>query len=238
MEEQHSRTAMMLGEEGVARLRGAHVVLFGLGGVGSYAAEALARAGIGRLTLIDGDTVSISNLNRQLPALRSTIGRPKVQVMAERIADIDPEIRVNAMELFYSQETADRVSFAGVDYVADAIDTVTAKLLLIQRARELDIPVISCMGAGNKLDPAQFRVADIEKTSICPLARAVRTELRRRGVAGVKAVFSKEEPRIPMGGQEPGSRRQTPGSLSFVPAAAGLVLAGEIIRDLAGLGQL
>ena len=229
---------MMLGEEGVARLRGAHVVLFGLGGVGSYTAEALARAGIGRLTLIDGDTVSISNLNRQLPALRSTIGRPKVQVMAERIADIDPEIWVNAMELFYSQETADRVSFAGVDYVADAIDTVTAKLLLIQRARELDIPVISCMGAGNKLDPAQFRVADIEKTSVCPLARAVRTELRRRGVTGVKAVFSKEEPRIPMDGQEPGSRRQTPGSLSFVPAAAGLVLAGEIIRDLAGLGQL
>lgn len=229
---------MMLGEEGVARLRGAHVVLFGLGGVGSYTAEALARAGIGRLTLIDGDAVSISNLNRQLPALHSTIGRPKVQVMAERIADIDPEIQVNAMDLFYSQETADRVSFAEVDYVADAIDTVTAKLLLIQRARELDIPVISCMGAGNKLDPAQFQVADIEKTSVCPLARAVRTALRQRGVTGVKAVFSKEEPCVPLGGQEPGSRRQTPGSLSFVPAAAGLVLAGEIIRDLAGLGQL
>lgn len=235
MEEQYSRTMMALGEPGVMRLRKAHVILFGLGGVGSFTAEALARAGIGKLTLIDGDKISVSNLNRQLPALHSTLGRAKVQVMAERIADIDPEISVRPMELFYSAETAEQVDFSGADYVADAIDTVSAKILLIERAKKLGIPVISCMGAGNKLDPTRFQVAEIEKTTVCPLAKAVRLQLRRLGITGVKAVFSTEQPHAPIGGQNLGSRKQTPASLSFVPSVAGLILAGEIIKDIAGV---
>ncbi len=230
MEEQYSRTEMMLGETGVARLKNAHVMLFGLGGVGSYTAEALARAGVGKLTLVDGDTVSVSNINRQLPALHSTVGRPKTEVVAERIADIDPSILVVQKNLFYSEETADEVSFEDVTYVADAIDTVTSKILLIQRAREQGIPVISCMGAGNKLDPTMFRVAEIEKTRGCPLARVMRTELRKRGISGVKAVYSEEEPYLAIPHME--GRKQIPGSLSFVPAVAGLVLAGEVIKDI------
>ena len=222
---------MMLGDAGMKRLRSAHVLLFGLGGVGSYAAEALARAGVGKLTLVDGDTVSVSNINRQLPALHSTVGRPKTQVVAERIADIDPAIEVVQKNLFYSEATADEVSFFGVTYVADAIDTVTSKLLLIQKARELKIPVISCMGAGNKLDPTMFQVAEIEKTRVCPLARVMRTELRKRGISGVKAVYSEEEPYLQIPQSE--GRKQTPGSLSFVPSVAGLILAGEIIKDIA-----
>ncbi len=231
MEEQYSRTEMMLGESGVRALKNAHVLVFGLGGVGSYAAEALARAGVGILTLVDGDVVSVSNINRQLPALRSTVGRPKTEVMAERIADIDPSIRVIAKNLFYQEATADEISFDGVTYVADAIDTVTSKILLIQKARALGIPVISCMGAGNKLNPSLFQVADIEKTRVCPLARVMRTELRKRGISGVKAVYSEEEPycQIPRGD----GRKQTPGSLSFVPSVAGLILAGEVIKDIA-----
>lgn len=231
MEEQQSRTRMMLGDEGVKRLRKAHVLLFGLGGVGSYAAEALARAGVGTLTLVDGDTVAVSNINRQLPALHSTLGRPKTEVVAERIADIDPTISVTQKYLFYSADTAEEVSFSGVTYVADAIDTVTSKILLIQRARELDIPVISCMGAGNKLDPTRFQVAELGKTRVCPLARVMRSELRKRGISGVKAVYSEEEPFV-LNPRSDG-RKQTPGSLSFVPSAAGLILAGEIIKDIA-----
>ncbi len=231
MREQDSRTAIMLGEEGVERLKNAHVLLFGLGGVGSYTAEALARAGIGALTLVDGDTVSVSNINRQLPALHSTVGKSKVKVVAERIADINPDCKVIQKHLFYSAETEVDVDFSKVTYVADAIDMVTSKILLIQRARELNIPVISCMGAGNKIDPTMFQVAEIEKTSVCPLARVMRTELRKRGITGVKAVYSKEEPFRQK--TEPGVRKQTPGSLSFVPSVAGLIMAGEIIRDIA-----
>ncbi len=222
---------MMLEEEGVKRLADAHVLLFGLGGVGSYTAEALARAGVGTLTLVDGDEVAVSNINRQLPALHSTVGESKVQVVAERIADINPDCKVIQKHLFYSAETAEEVDFADVTYVADAIDTVTSKILLIQKAKELKIPVISCMGAGNKLDPTQFQVAEIEKTSVCPLARVMRTELRKRGITGVKAVFSKEEPYLQSPKTE--GRKQTPGSLSFVPSVAGLIMAGEIIKDIA-----
>lgn len=231
MREQDSRTAMMLGESGVRRLRDAHVLLFGLGGVGSYTAEALARAGIGTLTLVDGDTVSVSNINRQLPALHSTIGKSKVEVVADRIKDINPDCEVIRKDVFYSAETEEEVAFSGVTYVADAIDTVTSKILLIERARKLNLPVISCMGAGNKLDPTMFQVAEIEKTSVCPLARVMRAELRKRGITGVKAVFSKEEPfsQVP----KTDERKQSPGSLSFVPSVAGLVMAGEIIRDIA-----
>ncbi len=233
MKEAESRTAMMLGEEGVQKLKGAHVLLFGLGGVGSYTAEALARAGVGKLTLVDGDTVAESNINRQLPALCSTIGRAKTEVMKERIRDINPEIIVECKTLFYNRTTEAEVSFAGVTYVADAIDMVTSKILLIEKARSLSIPVISCMGAGNKLDPTRFEVADLEKTSVCPLAKVMRTELRKRGIAGVKAVFSKEEPiktETPEGG-----RKKTPGSVSFVPSVAGLILAGEVIKDIVKL---
>lgn len=222
---------MMLGEEGVNRLKSAHVLLFGLGGVGSYAAEALARAGVGVLTLVDGDTVTVSNINRQLPALHSTVGKSKVEVVAERIADINPDCKIIQNPVFFSAETEDAVDFSSVTYVADAIDTVTSKILLIQKARELDIPVISCMGAGNKLDPTMFQVAEIEKTSVCPLARVMRTELRKRGITGVKAVYSKEEPFLQIPKSD--GRKQTPGSLSFVPSVAGLVMAGEIIRDIA-----
>ncbi len=230
MREEDSRTAMLVGEEGVNRLKNAHVLLFGLGGVGSYTAEALARAGVGAITLVDGDTVSLSNINRQLPALHSTVGKSKVAVVAERIADINPDCQVIKKHLFYSAETEDEVDFSQATYVADAIDTVTSKLLLIEKAKKLCLPVISCMGAGNKLDPTRFQVAPIEKTSVCPLARVMRNELRKRGITGVKAVYSQEEPflQVPKTNQ----RKQTPGSLSFVPSVAGLVMAGEIIRDI------
>ncbi len=231
MKEQDSRTGMMLGEDGVERLAKSHVLLFGLGGVGSYTAEALARAGVGALTLVDGDTVAVSNINRQLPALHSTVGKTKVQVVAERIADINPDCKVIPKSIFYSAETVEEVEFAGVTYVADAIDTVTSKILLIERAKAYNLPVISCMGAGNKLDPTQFQIAEIEKTSVCPLARVMRTELRKRGITGVKAVFSKEEPCLQIPKTE--GRKQTPGSLSFVPSVAGLIMAGQIIKDIA-----
>ena len=230
MEEQESRTELLIGREAIQRLRKSHVMLVGLGGVGSYAAEALARAGVGRLTLIDGDVVAESNLNRQLLALHSTLGRAKAEVMAERIADIDPRIQVRAMPLFYAEETEKQVDFSDVDYVADAIDSVPSKLLLIRRARQAGVPVISCMGAGNKLDPTRFEVADLEKTAVCPLAKLVRTALRKEGITGVKAVFSREEPCVP---QTRVSGSRTIGSISFVPSAAGLIMAGEIICTIA-----
>ena len=233
VDEQYSRTAMVLGEEGVKKLRYAKVILFGLGGVGSYTAEALARAGVGHLVLIDGDTVSVSNINRQLPALNSTVGRAKTDVVRERIYDIDPSIKVETINVFYNAENADRVDFSRVDYVADAIDTVASKILLIEKARNMDIPVISCMGAGNKLDPTRFEVADIEKTSVCPLAKRVRIELRKKGIRGVKAVFSKEEPVKLFANDKSETGKSIPGSLSFVPSVAGLIMAGEIIKDIA-----
>ncbi len=234
MGEQESRTAMLIGTAGVERLRQAGVAVFGLGGVGSYAAEALARAGVGRLLLVDDDLVALSNLNRQLYALRSTIGMPKVQAAWERIRDIDPSIQVDARMCRYSQETADAFPLSEWDYVIDAIDSVTDKLLLIQRAKGADTPIISCMGTGNKLDPSAFRVSDIQQTDGCPLARVMRRELRKRGIQGVRVVWSPEPPRKPAFQPEdaaPG-RRAVPGTLSFVPGAAGLLCAGEAIRHI------
>lgn len=235
LQEQYSRTALLLGEEGVERLRNASVAVFGIGGVGSFAAEALARGGVGSLTLIDPDAVSISNINRQLIALHSTVGKNKAEVMKARIADIDPETQVTALPFFYDASTADAVDLSGFDYVVDAIDTVSSKLLLIERAAAAGVPVISSMGAGNKLDPAAFEVADIYSTSVCPLARVMRRELKKRGIESLPVVYSREEAIKPIASGEetvPG-KRTTPGSISFVPSAAGLILAGEVIRTLA-----
>ena len=240
MADQYSRTRLLLGAEGVDKLRAARVILFGLGGVGGYTAEALARAGVGAMDLVDDDTVSLTNINRQLFATHSSIGKYKVDVAAERIRDIDPTISVGTYRAFYLPETAEQFDFSQYDYVIDAIDTVTGKLELYRQAREAGVPVISCMGTGNKLDATAFRVADIAKTSGCALARVLRKECGKRGIKGVKVVYSEEIPMEPMeiGETEPqregSSRRSTPGSVSFVPGAAGLVMAGEVIKDLCG----
>ena len=225
---------MLLGAQAVERLRRAHVILFGVGGVGGSAAEALARGGVGALDLVDPDRVSLSNLNRQMAALHSTLGRYKAEAARERLLDIDPDMAVNVYTVFYGPETADGFDLGRYDYVIDAVDTVSAKLELAVRAQAAGVPVISCMGAGNKLDPAAFRVSDISKTSVCPLARVMRRELKKRGVTRLKAVWSPEPPLTPEGGEEAEGRR-IPGSVSFVPPAAGLVLAGAVIRDLAGI---
>lgn len=226
-QEENARTCLLLGEEGLTRLARARVALFGVGGVGGHCAEALARTGIGALDLYDNDVISPSNLNRQLAALHSTLGRPKAAVMAQRIADINPDCQVRAIPLFYLPENADQVDLRQYDYVIDAVDTVSAKLELARQCWTLEVPLISCMGSGNKLDPSAFTVTDIYKTQGCPLARVMRRELRRRGIASLKVVFSPEEPKR--------TGERTPGSVSFVPGAAGLVLAGAVIRDLAGV---
>ncbi len=237
MREQEIRTAMLLGEDGVAKLNKSRVAVFGIGGVGGHAAEALARAGIGALDLFDGDVVSESNINRQLIALHSTVGKYKAEVMAQRIADINPAAQVGVHNLFYTEETADAFPFENYDYIIDAVDMVSAKLLLIQRAKAANVPIISCMGAGNKLDPTAFTVTDIYKTTMCPLAKVMRRELKARGIDKLKVVFSPETPRTPLTFEEKATlapaKRQTPGSLSFVPSVAGLILAGEVIKDLA-----
>lgn len=240
MADQYSRTRLLIGRRGMEKLRSARVALFGLGGVGGYAAEALARAGIGHIDLIDDDTVSLTNLNRQLLATHSTIGEYKVDIAAKRIADIDPSIEVRTFKTFYLPETADRFDFSGYDYVLDAIDTVTGKLALIAQAKAAGTKVISCMGTGNKMDATGFLVADISKTSGCALARIMRKECAKRGIKGVKVVYSKElpltptqDPDDPLEPQREGSsRRSTPGSNAFVPGVAGLIMAGEVIKDL------
>ena len=230
------------------RLHHARVAVFGIGGVGGYTVEALARSGVGALDLIDDDRVCLTNLNRQIFATRSTVGQYKVDVAAQRIADIDPKIAVTTYKTFYAPQTAEQFDFTQYDYVVDAIDTVTGKLELIQQAHDAGTPIISCMGAGNKLDAAAFQVADIYKTSVCPLARVMRKELRKRGIRHLKVVYSQEEALTPLDDMAiscrshcicpPGTarkctqRRQVPGSTAFVPAAAGLILAGEVVRDL------
>ena len=242
MPDQYSRTRLLLGSEGVDRLRSAHVALFGLGGVGGYAAEALARAGVGHMDLIDDDTVSPTNLNRQMLALHSTLGQYKVDAAAARIRDIDPTIEVRCFKTFYLPETADQFDFSQYDYVLDAIDTVTGKLALMQQAQSAGVPIISCMGTGNKLDPTGFKVADISRTSGCALARIIRKECGKRGIKGVKVVYSEELPLEPVPDpseppepqREGSSRRSLPGSTPFVPGVAGLIMAGQVIRDLAG----
>ena len=242
MPDQYSRTRLLLGSEGVDRLRSAHVALFGLGGVGGYAAEALARAGIGRIDLIDNDTVSLTNLNRQMLALHSTLGQYKVDAAAARIRDIDPTIEVRTFKTFYLSETANQFDFTQYDYVLDAIDTVTGKLALMQQARDAGVPIISCMGTGNKLDPTGFKVADISKTSGCALSRVIRKECAKRGIKGVKVVYSEELPlevendaeEMAQSREAGSSRRSLPGSTPFVPGVAGLIMAGQVIRDLSG----
>lgn len=224
METVYSRTEMMLGQDAVNRLKTSHVAVFGIGGVGGFVTEALARAGVGKITLIDSDRVSVSNINRQIIALRSTVGRYKTEVMKERIADINPECEVMAINEFYSEENP--IDLDGFDYIADCIDSVKSKLHLITEAKKKDIQIISSMGAGNKLDPTRFKVADISKTHTDPLSKVMRTELRKRGVNHLKTVFSDEPPINPSG-------ERTPGSLSFVPSAVGLIIAGEIIKDIA-----
>ena len=240
------RTRMLIGDGAMDRLARARVAVFGVGGVGGFCVEGLTRAGIGSLDLYDDDTVSESNLNRQLAALRSTIGRPKGEVLAERVRDIDPACQVRAIRMFYLPQNAGQVDLSQYDYVVDCIDTVAAKLELVTRCTALQIRIISAMGSGNKLDPTAFQVSDLSRTQGCPLARVMRKELRRRGIEHLKVVWSPEEPRSPLRPMEaevpagtdtrPGSaaRRDTPGSISFVPAAAGLVLASAVIRELGG----
>lgn len=235
MEEQFQRTAMLLGQDGVQQLQNARVAVFGLGGVGGYVVEALCRAGIGALDLIDKDEVSLSNLNRQILATRATVGMPKTQAARRRVAEINPGCTVREYPMFYRPETADAFDFTQYDYIADAVDTVTAKLLLVQKAKECGTPIISCMGTGNKLDASAFQVADISKTSMCPLARVMRRELNKRGIHHLKVVYSQEEAKKPAGAEEEAAalgKRQIPGSVSFVPGTAGLILAGEVIRDI------
>ena len=248
MLEQFARTALLLGPEGMGRLAAARVAVFGLGGVGSYAAEALARSGIGALDLIDHDLVSITNINRQVQATLETLGQPKAEAMAARIACINPRCSVTAHRCFYLPDTADRFDFRVYDYIVDAVDTVTGKLQIITRAAQAGTPVISCMGAANKLDPTRFRVADIYDTSICPLAKIIRKECRKRGIERLKTVYSTEPARdaaasaadlLPSNAidaaSEVASRHGVPGSCAFVPPVAGLIIAGEVVRDIAGV---
>lgn len=228
---QFSRTALLIGEAGVEKLKKARVAIFGIGGVGGYVAEALARSGVGALDLIDKDVVSESNINRQIIALHSTVGKLKTEVMAGRIMDINPNAVVRTHNVFYLPETAGQFDFSAYDYVVDAIDTVSGKIALIQQARTANVPVISSMGTGNKLDASLFEIAEIENTSVCPLARVMRRELKKRGIERVKVLYSKEEPRN-SGLVDEESGKSIPGSISFVPSVAGLLLAGEVVKDL------
>ena len=235
---EYSRTELLIGSEGMEQLRGASVLVFGVGGVGTHCIEALARSGIGHLILVDNDTVSLTNINRQSIALHSTVGQYKTKVMKEKIRDIDPAIRVDTYETFVLPDNVETVFREQPDYVIDAIDTVTAKLAVIEYALERGIPVISSMGTGNKLHPELFEITDISKTSVCPLCRVMRRELKARGIEHLKVVYSKEKPVDTSGretGEDPGARRSVPGSISFVPPAAGLLIAGEVIRELAGI---
>ena len=237
MDERFIRTERLLGSEAMEKLKHSRVAVFGIGGVGGYVCEALARSGVGALDLIDSDRVSESNINRQIIATEETVGRYKTEVMAERIRSIHPEAEVRTYDCFFLPENAEEFPFADYDYVVDAVDTVTAKIALILKAQEHGIPVISSMGTGNKLDPSRFRVADIYETKVCPLAKVMRRELRRRGVEHLKVVYSEEEPRRPLAEQSvPGGRKKdVPGSVAFVPPVAGLIIAGAVVRDLAGI---
>ena len=239
MPDQYSRTRLLLGQDGLSKLRNARVALFGLGGVGGYTAEALARAGIGEIDLVDDDTISETNLNRQLLALHSTVGLSKIDAAKARIADIDPTIVIRTHQTFYLPETAGEFDFSEYDYVVDAIDTVTGKMMLVQAAKAANTPIISSMGTGNKLDPTAFWVADISQTSVCPLARIIRKECKKRGIEKLKVVYSTEDPiKDPLPADDPAwaelpeGRNALPGSVCFVPAVAGMILAGEVIKDI------
>ncbi len=232
MKKQFERTGLLLGEEAVALLQKKRVAVFGIGGVGGFTAEALVRSGIGAIDIIDKDVVDITNINRQIIAVHSTVGRPKVEVMRERLLDVNPDCEIRMHECFFLPETAEQFDFSVYDYVVDAVDTVTAKLELALRAEQAGTPIISAMGAGNKLDPSRFEVADISKTSVCPLARVMRRELKKRGIDHLKVVYSREEPLTPKQRLEEGGRRSLPGSVAFVPSVAGLMIASEVIWDL------
>jgi tRNA A37 threonylcarbamoyladenosine dehydratase len=220
-----TRTELLLGKESMDKIASSHVAIFGVGGVGGYVTEALARSGIGKLTIVDKDAVDITNINRQIIALTSTVGRPKVEVMKERIHDINPSAEVFAYQVFYLPDTADQFDFGKFDFVVDAVDTVTAKLLIIEQAKKCNVPVISSMGAGNKTDPTRFRIADIYNTQVCPLAKVMRHECRKRGIEDLKVVYSDEMPVI-------NENCDTVGSSAFVPSAAGLAIASEVIRSI------
>ena len=235
MREQFIRTRMLLGDAAVEKLQRSRVAVFGIGGVGGYTVEALARSGVGQLDLIDHDTVSVSNINRQILATHSTVGMLKVEAAKKRILDINPDCIVRTFPMFYLPETAGEFDFTAYDYIVDAIDTVTGKLQLAERAFAMGTPIISCMGTGNKLDASAFQAEDISKTTMCPLARIMRKELNKRGIRHMKVVYSKEEALTPTGWEEEAAaqgKRQIPGSVAFVPGAAGLILAGEVIKDI------
>lgn len=249
---QFSRTELLLGKEAMQRLEGARVAVFGIGGVGGYVCEALARSGVGALDLVDNDKVCLTNLNRQIIATRKTVGRYKTEVMKERILDINPKAKVEIHNCFFLPENANEIPFEEYDYIVDAVDTVTAKISLVMKAKECNVPIISSMGAGNKLDASQFKVADIYKTKVCPLAKVMRRELKKRGVKKLKVVYSEEQPTRPKEDMSigcrtncicpPGTkhkcteRRDIPGSVAFVPAVAGLIIAGEVVKDLGQIG--
>lgn len=232
---QFSRTELIIGKNNIKKINKSKVVLFGLGGVGSYVLEGLARAGIGHFILVDDDTVSVTNINRQIIATTKTIGKNKVDVAKERVLDINPDAIVETKQMFFMPDTEDFFD-STIDYIIDAVDTVTAKLEIIERAKKHNIPVISCMGTGNKIDPTRFEVSDISKTKVCPLAKTMRKNLKKRGIEHVKVVYSQEEPIIPSQMEEKEesghSKRVTPGSISFVPSVAGLICAGEVIKDI------
>lgn len=219
------RTQALIGEESLGTLKSSHIAVFGVGGVGGYVVEALARSGVGTLTLIDNDTVKESNINRQVIALHSTLGEMKTEALRKRCLDINPDIIINTVNLFFLDETRDKIDFSDFDYVVDAIDTVSGKIVIAEECYRLNIPVISSMGTGNKLDPTAFEVSDIYKTSVCPLARVMRYELKRRGIKKLKVVYSKELP-------VKNNNGRTPASIAFVPSVAGLIIAGEVIKDL------
>ena len=248
---QFSRTELLLGKEALDKLAGSRVAVFGIGGVGGYVCEALVRSGVGEFDLVDDDKVCLTNLNRQIIATRKTIGKYKVEVMRDRILEINPDAKVNVHKCFFLPENADEFPFEEYDYIVDAVDTVTAKISLVMAAKEKNVPIISSMGAGNKLDPSQFKVADIYKTKVCPLAKVMRRELKKRRVKKLKVVYSEEEPIRPLEDTsdncnveetcqenleyKAAKRRSTPGSVAFVPSVAGLIIAGEVIKDLAGI---
>ena len=247
MLDRFSRTQLVFGKEAMDRLKGSRVAVFGVGGVGGYTVEALARSGLGAIDIIDNDKVCLTNINRQIIATGKTVGKYKVDVAKERIEEINPDCKVTAFKTFYMPETADRFDFTQYDYVVDAIDTVTGKIALIENAKKAGTPIISSMGAGNKVDPTAFEVADIYKTSVCPLARVMRYELKRRGIKKLKVVYSKEKPIPPIADEDPNGengclskadkvagKKQVPGSTAFVPSVAGLIIAGEVIKDIIG----
>lgn len=239
-----TRTKLLIGQEGLNKLKNSKVIVFGVGGVGSFCIEALARAGIGNLHIVDDDTVSITNINRQLVATHQTLGQDKVQIMKQRILDINPDANVTVSNIFYTQQTADLIDLSSFDYIIDAIDTIPAKILLVENAKKLNVPIICAMGAGNKLDPTKFQVTDIFKTSVCPIARQMRYQLKRKGIKKLKVVFSTELPiKVPPIEKDPNAvsssqfrdtnaKKIVPGSISFVPPVSGFILAGEVVNDL------